>query len=252
MKLSPENQGFDHEVTTEEQSFVRKSSQIKPKPKMSWSEADAKNALERYESIVQRVARKLKPSAIPGQALDHDDLCAEGRIAVLEALATYEGFGVSEQTWVRIRIRQRMIDAIRRLDVKSRDEVKQVVREQQKPLSESHPEIVRDPAARRLVPLDAEHIDNNRVEGAYELNRAASPEEQLQGQRLMDALKVLPPRQREAMELALMKGLSLKDIGDMMGISESRVCQLQKAAIEILRRNVVDSMRPSASLVPRS
>ena len=45
----------------------------------------------------------------------------------------------------------------------------------------------------------------------------------------------LPERQREAIEMGLFEGMALREIGDRMGISESRVCQLQKRAVEHLR-----------------
>ncbi|MFM2418238.1 MAG: hypothetical protein RL385_2961, partial [Pseudomonadota bacterium] len=89
--------------------------------------AQTREALSRYESVVRALARRLLPVARFGHALDEEDLCAEGRVAVLEALRTYAGFGIEERTWVRTRIRQRMIDAIRRLDVRTRDEVRTAV-----------------------------------------------------------------------------------------------------------------------------
>ena len=95
---------------------------------MAWNEKEAREALTRYEGLVRLMARRLKPAASVGQALDEDDLCAEGRVAVLEALTSYEGYGIKEQTWVRTRIRQRMIDAVRRLDLRSRDEIRLAVR----------------------------------------------------------------------------------------------------------------------------
>jgi DNA-directed RNA polymerase specialized sigma24 family protein len=93
--------------------------------RLAWGNVEAQTALARYESIVRAVARRLTPAARFGHALDEEDLCAEGRVAVLEALRTYAGFGIEERTWVRTRVRQRMIDAIRRLDVRTRDEVRQ-------------------------------------------------------------------------------------------------------------------------------
>ena len=59
------------------------------KNRLSWSNRDAQEALTKYEGIVRMTARRLRPVASLGQALDEDDLCAEGRVAVLEALSTY-------------------------------------------------------------------------------------------------------------------------------------------------------------------
>ena len=82
--------------------------------KMTWSNADACEALARYEAIVRMTAARLRPVATLGQALDEDDLCAEGRVAVLEALSTYQGFGIEERTATGVRGRRsdnRLIEA---------------------------------------------------------------------------------------------------------------------------------------------
>src|SRR5678815_1742522 len=119
---------------------------------MQWTNGSAREALARYEGIVRMMARRLRPLARAGQALDHEDLCAEGRIAVLEALRSYQGFGIEERTWVRTRVRQRMIDAVRRVDVRSRDEVRLAVRHAAGETTNSvEHERGRIVAARRLV-----------------------------------------------------------------------------------------------------
>jgi RNA polymerase sigma factor for flagellar operon FliA len=62
--------------------------------------------------------------------------------------------------------------------------------------------------------------------------------------RLITAISVLPPRQRTAIELGLFEGFSLREIGDRMGISESRVCQLQKRAVQHLQKVISDAPVP--------
>src|SRR5689334_6427254 len=124
------------------------------KSRLMWTNVQAQEALARYEPSVRMLARRLVPIASLGQALDEEDLCAEGRIAVLEALATYEGFGIEERTWVRTRIRQRMIDAIRRLDVRSRDEMRMAIRPPAE-AGEEGEERARELRSRRLVSFDS-------------------------------------------------------------------------------------------------
>jgi RNA polymerase sigma factor for flagellar operon FliA len=70
------------------------------------------------------------------------------------------------------------------------------------------------------------------------LNADDMAEQNAQQTRLMGAIAALPPRQREDIELGLFEGLQLREIGDRMGISESRVCQLQKRAVQHLQRAV--------------
>ena len=212
--------------------------------RLSWQDADARAALDRYEGLVQAVARRLAPAARMGQALDQDDLWAEGRIAVLEALRTYQGFGIEERTWVGTRIRQRMIDAIRRLDVRSRDELRFFAAHEQKAPSEDEDvegrERARELSARRLVSLDSSASADAEPLSARLHDHYVPPADEVADQnalqrRLHRAIGTLPERQRQAIELSLFEGLPLREIGDRMGITESRVCQLQKRAVEALR-----------------
>jgi RNA polymerase sigma factor for flagellar operon FliA len=211
--------------------------------RMSWTNAAARDALARYEPMVRMLARRLRPLAALGQALDGDDLCAEGRVAVLEALATYEGFGIEERTWVRTRIRQRMIDAIRRLDLRSRDEMRLAVRHASGELLDGElAERGRLIHARRLISVDVVPPDGESLGQRLEDTQSPTAEETLfahaRRDGLLAAVAELPSRQRSAIELALFEGLALREIGDRMGISESRVCQLQKRAIHHLQHAV--------------
>jgi len=210
--------------------------------RLSWQDAEARAALDRYEGLVQAVARRLAPAARMGQALDQDDLWAEGRIAVLEALRTYQGFGIEERTWVGTRIRQRMIDAIRRLDVRSRDELRFFAAHEQKPENDDDHEgreRARELSARRLVSLDSSGGDveplSARLHDHYVPPADEVADQNALQRRLHRAISDLPERQRQAIEMSLFEGLPLREIGDRMGITESRVCQLQKRAVETLR-----------------
>jgi RNA polymerase sigma factor for flagellar operon FliA len=216
--------------------------------RLCWHDGEARVALDRYEGLVQAIARRLAPAARMGQALDQEDLWAEGRIAVLEALRTYQGFGIEERTWVGTRIRQRMIDAIRRLDVRTRDELRFYAAQKQgardgvavETEGDKH-ERARELSARRLISLDASADADAEPLSARLHDHYLRPADEVADQnalqqRLHSAIARLPERQRTAIELSLFEGLPLREIGDRMGVTESRVCQLQKRAVELLRR----------------
>lgn len=205
----------------------------------AWNNSDAREALEKYEGIVRMMARRLRPVASLGQALDEEDLRAEGRVAVLEALSTYQGFGIAESTWVRTRIRQRLIDSIRKLDLRTRDEMRLAVRHAAGETEGREEQRGRIVAARRLVSIDAATADFEPMVNRMPSDGTANPEriasDRNRYERLRSAMTDLPERQREALEMGLFEGMALREIGDRMGISESRVCQLQKRAVEHLK-----------------
>ena len=224
--------------STNEVSEMAKDKAKKNK-RMKWNDADARAALEKYEGIVRMMARRLRPVATLGQALDEEDLRAEGRVAVLEALHTYQGFGIAESTWVRTRIRQRLIDAIRKLDLRTRDEMRLAVRHAAGETEGAEVQKGRAIAARRLVSMDKATGDYepmvNRIPSNAFRDAHSAAVDHNRYERLCSALTNLPERQRQAIEMGLFKGMALREIGDKMGISESRVCQLQKRAVEHLR-----------------
>ncbi|MCK9250952.1 MAG: FliA/WhiG family RNA polymerase sigma factor [Solirubrobacteraceae bacterium] len=63
--------------------------------------------------------------------------------------------------------------------------------------------------------------------------------------RLVAALTELPERERRVAMLLYVEGRRLREIGDMLGVSESRVCQINSA----LRRRLRDSLGDHADLL---
>jgi RNA polymerase sigma factor for flagellar operon FliA len=102
--------------------------------------------------------------------------------------------------------------------------------------------------------------------GEEELAHIAGPEQDsplfavLQGetkQRLVDAIEELPERERLVLTLYYYEELSMKEIGEVLGVVESRVSQIRSAAISRLRAvmgSVAAPVRrkpPQAALVER-
>jgi len=140
-----------------------------------------------------------------------------------------------------------MIDAIRKLDLRSRDEMRLAVRQANgEPLGADEYERGRVIQARRLISLDFGTDESpplvERLESQDLLPAEEHLDQRIQLARLRAAISALPDRQRQAVELGLFSGLSLRLIGEKMGISESRVCQLQKRAVHHLRRALIESV----------
>lgn len=70
-------------------------------------------------------------------------------------------------------------------------------------------------------------------------------------QSLNRALEVLPFRLRHVLELSYVDQLTLRHIGSILGVTESRVCQLRSRAVECLRAGYDAEQRDSGSYLPR-
>ena len=55
---------------------------------------------------------------------------------------------------------------------------------------------------------------------------------------LADAIELLPEPQRVAITLYYMDGLRLREIGEVLNLSEARVCRILQAAEEAIRREM--------------
>lgn len=206
---------------------------------VAWDNDEAKACIAKYDRMVRAMARRLARRAAVGRVLDEDDLHAEGRVAILEALSSYRGFGISEAGWVRTRVRQRMIDAIRRFDPRNRAEMRLVVKHAAGKTSGQEAEIARVLGARHLVSLEARGAGDGESLGARladtQVPRAdEAAHANRQRERLQALVPSLPGNERVVFELRLFEGASLKDVGQKLGISAGRVCQLQLSAVRRL------------------
>lgn len=202
-----------------------------------WSDAHAREVLAHYETLVCSVARRYLRHAATGRVLEEADLRAEGRIAVLEALRHYQHYGVQERTWVRYRVRQRILDAIRKNSLYSRDEMHVLASQ---PWGHFQSELVRALSMRRIRSLQSRNSRGQTLCERIADRRVPRPDDvahgRLLGARMLRALQCLQPRQRLALELGLFDGLNLPEAAVRMGITMTRVCQLQKCAVRHLQR----------------
>ena len=66
--------------------------------------------------------------------------------------------------------------------------------------------------------------------------------------RLSTAIKTLPPRYQEVVTLYYERDLTMKDIGELMGVNESRVSQIHKSALERMQATLQSNGIVSASV----
>ena len=211
--------------------------------------------IAQYTPLVKKIAYHLMSRLPP--SVQQDDLIQAGLIGLLEALRNYDASqGASFQTYARIRIRGAMLDEIRKNDWAPRSVhrkarmVAEVVREIENrtgrdardheiaqglnvSLEEYH-HLLQEASGHRV--FSYEELDVEEQGGVTSLTqREKGPLEGLQSEDfkkgLAEAIAGLPERERLVMSLYYDEELNLREIGAVIGVSESRVCQIHSQAV---------------------
>ncbi len=212
--------------------------------------------------LVKRIAYHLI-ARLPSN-IDLDDLMQTGMIGLLEAANNFDASrGASFDTYAGIRIRGAMLDEVRKHDWTPRSvhqkhrQVAAMVRAievETGRVAEGHEvaarldislkdyhDILRDTAGCRLFSLD-ETLDDpgfGRELPASDLDTPdqAFDQNQLRAE-VAAAIRNLPEREQLVMSLYYERELNLKEIGEVLGVSESRICQIHGQALIRVRANV--------------
>ncbi len=216
--------------------------------------------VSQHLDLVKRIAWHLA-ARLPA-SVDTDDLVQAGTIGLIEAARHYSGDrGASFETYAGIRIRGAMVDELRRGDWAPRSvhrrmrAVSSAIRaiEQESgreardseiaekigaSLSEYH-EIVRDATQCQVLSMHGSANDDDDDRDYEVADSAATPYDAVEQAAFMTALTVaigeLPPREKLVMSLYYDEELNLREIGQVIDVTESRVCQLHGQALLRLR-----------------
>jgi len=219
--------------------------------------------VERHADLVRRIAHHLA-ARLPA-SVEVDDLVQAGMLGLIEAARNFESDqGASFETYASIRIRGAMIDEIRKGDWtprsvhrRTRAAAEATRRIEQargraatgtevaKALGlepEEYARLLEDAVSGQVLSLDS-HIEDH---GEVSLPAAAceSPERDLQAtefrRALAAAIGALPEREQLVLSLYYEQELNLREIGAVLGVSESRVCQIHGQAVLRLRGRLED------------
>lgn len=220
--------------------------------------------VEQHAILVKRIAYHLV-ARLP-HTVDVDDLIQTGMIGLLDAAQNYDRTqGASFETYAGIRIRGAMLDEIRRNDWAPRSvhrkarEISAVMQklEQQHGRHATDNEIAKvlglelveyhqqlhDATGHQVFSLD-EFSDNDETHAQPITAVLSGPIDALQSEKfqfsLAEAIKTLPDRERLMMGLYYNEELNLKEIGEVLGVSESRVSQIHSQTVIRLRAKLSD------------
>lgn len=228
---------------------------------MSSSAETADGLVRAYLPLVKRIAYHLM-TRLPA-SVEVDDLIQAGLMGLLDAVERFDdGQGAHFETYATQRIRGAMLDELREADWASRN-VRKAARQIEQAIHTLEQRLGRPPSEQEIA--DEMQLDINAyfdllndARGAqllyYEdlhedggddfLERFADdvslgPFDILAGRHfkraLAQAVSVLPDRERQLMGMYYEQEMNFKEIGAVLGVSESRVCQLHSQAITRLR-----------------
>lgn len=219
--------------------------------------------LRQYTPLVRRLAHHMIAKLPP--SVEIDDLIQVGMIGLTEAISRFEPTqGVQFETFASQRIRGAMIDELREGDWmsrgsrKSQKDIEQAVHRLQQKLH--RPPLESEIAQELGLPLaDYQHLlakvrgtqlvyledisghgdDEDSFLDRHAGESDSEPSAVLQDQRmrmaLVAAIKLLPEREQQIMSMYYEHDMNLKEIAAVLGVTESRICQLHSQSIARLR-----------------
>lgn len=224
---------------------------------------DREALIRQYVPLVQRLAHHMIAKLPPNVELD--DLIQVGMIGLADALSRFEeSHGVQFETFATQRIRGAMLDELRGGDWMSRGSRKsqkqieqamhrlehrlgrtplesEIAAELKMPLAEYQSLLgrVRGTQLVYLEDIGAHAEDEEGFLDRHVADEEADPMSLLKDQRLRSALvaaiEALPERERFIMGMYYEQDMNLKEIAAVLGVTESRVCQLHSQSIARLR-----------------
>ncbi len=212
---------------------------------------------DRIESCIPLVHHHANRISTLYPGLDKDDLVGAGLLGLVQAAQGFQdNKGAKFSTFVGFRIRGAMLDSVRKSLPLSR-RVARLTREYRAALANVSMRLSRVPTDAEMgVELDVtvEHIEMIRQaqrhivsleqqieDGAdFFADEGDSLEDEVFGklerEDLHRLLMLLPQRDRQILKRIYMENVSYKNIGSEIGISESRISQINKGALMHLRR----------------
>jgi RNA polymerase sigma factor for flagellar operon FliA len=222
-------------------------------------------SVDEYSLLVKRIAYQLA-ARLPA-SVQIDDLVQSGMMGLLDALNHFdETQGAQFETYASQRIRGAMLDELREIDWvprsvrKNARDIERAIHLLQQQLGmppteleiaqqmglalQEYQAMLADARGHQLVYYEDFHhegdepIELNITDGRPGVLQILQDEGMQQA--LAEAIELLPERERMVMAMYYQEDLNLKEAGAVLGVSESRVCQIHSQAIMRLRAVLKD------------
>lgn len=223
---------------------------------------DKDQCLREYAPLVKRLARQMM-TKLP-YSVQIDDLIQSGMMGLLDAASRYDDIhGAQFETYATQRIRGAMLDELRAADWLPRS-LRRDMRHIETAISHAQQKLGKAPNEAEIaeelnVPLAEYQQMLQQSRGAqlvyyedfqsadgggdfferFEFGIDADPLDMLQDDRfkaeLAHAIEALPERERMLMGMIYEQEMNLREVGETMGVSESRISQLHSQAVARLR-----------------
>lgn len=219
-------------------------------------------AIKQYAPLVRKLAHHLL-AKLPAN-VEIDDIIQAGLIGLMDAVNRYEEtVGAQFETYATQRIKGAMLDELRTSDWLPRSVRKnqrrieaaihklqqklrraptdtEIAREMDISISEYH-ELLGDARGLQLIYLEdfSARDDDDDYLNRHCPDRSAEPLERLQDARfrqaLVEGIQELPEREKQLMGMYYEQDLNFREIAAVLGVTESRICQLHTQAVTRLR-----------------
>lgn len=223
-----------------------------------------------YAPLVKLVAGRL--SMYLGYNVEYDDLVSYGIFGLIDAIDKFDNMKeVKFETYASLRIRGAILDQIRKMDW-----IPRTIRQKQKKIDAVMKEIelltgrtaTDEEIAEKLGITDDEYLDwqsqmkitnvvslNEYMEQGSEVpaehnrhttSRFESPEENIEKEELKqvleETLQLLTEKERKVILLYYYEELTLKEISNILEVSESRISQLHTRALQKMKEKMGNYM----------
>ena len=220
--------------------------------------------VQRFAPLVKRIAYHLM-ARLPS-SVQVDDLVQNGMMGLLDAISRFEaGMGAQFETYAAQRVRGAMLDGLRENDWLPRS-LRRDFRRIEEAIAQLEQQYGRAPAEKELAAAlgmslaeyqkmlqdarghqlmsfedmveegDEDFLERHLTDDTGEPSKIL--EDEALRRILVQGIEALPEREKMMMALYYEQDLNLREIGEVMGVTESRVCQLHSQAVARLRARV--------------